>query len=277
MRATHGQGASSQSAGTHKARMLAPPPGRRGCYWGHGSYWPPLAGAATRRSPGIWACEDTVRKWRCPYAKQRLAGLADAPIGPAAPVQRGTAGAGRRDRVRAAGHRDMPPSRWSSFELACEAIEAGIVVDISPATVAPWLATDAIKPWQYRSWSRPAPRLRQQSRRGPRPVRPGPARHTPARIRPRWSAGLPGRLGCAPRAGVRPLRAHHQISTPPPPDPSTGATPPPTSTPPSPACRPRTPLTIAGLQPGGGSRFSPELARGAAHTNRPDRCHARVA
>jgi hypothetical protein len=173
--------------------------------------------------------------------------------------------------------RDMPSSRWSSFELASEAIEAGIVVDISPATVAPWLATDAIKPWQYRSWSRPAPRLRQQSRRGPRPVRPGPARHTPARIRPRWSAGLPGRLGCAPRAGVRPLRAHHQISTPPPPDPSTGATPPPTSTPPSPACRPRTPLAIAGLQPGGGSRFSPELARGAAHTNRPDRCHARVA
>jgi hypothetical protein len=40
----------------------------------------------------------------------------------------------------------MPLSRWSSFELACEAIEAGIVVDISPSTVARWLATDAIKP-----------------------------------------------------------------------------------------------------------------------------------
>jgi hypothetical protein len=49
----------------------------------------------------------------------------------------------------------MPLSRWSSFELACEAIEAGIVVDISPSTVARWLARDALKPWQYRSWIAP--------------------------------------------------------------------------------------------------------------------------
>jgi hypothetical protein len=49
----------------------------------------------------------------------------------------------------------MPLSRWSSFELACEAIEAGIVADISPSTVARWLATAAIKPWQYRSWIAP--------------------------------------------------------------------------------------------------------------------------
>jgi hypothetical protein len=51
--------------------------------------------------------------------------------------------------------RGMPLSRWSSFELACEAIEAGVVVDISPSTVYRWLAADAIKPWQYRSWIAP--------------------------------------------------------------------------------------------------------------------------
>jgi hypothetical protein len=49
----------------------------------------------------------------------------------------------------------MPLSRWSSFELACEAIDAGIVVDISASTVRRWLAADAIKPWQYRSWIAP--------------------------------------------------------------------------------------------------------------------------
>jgi hypothetical protein len=45
----------------------------------------------------------------------------------------------------------MPLSRWSSFELACEAIEAGIVVDISASTVARWPAADAIKPRQCRA------------------------------------------------------------------------------------------------------------------------------
>ena len=49
----------------------------------------------------------------------------------------------------------MPLSRWSSFELACEAIAAGVVEDISGSTVRRWLAADAIKPWQYRSWIAP--------------------------------------------------------------------------------------------------------------------------
>jgi hypothetical protein len=49
----------------------------------------------------------------------------------------------------------VPLSRWSSFEVACEAIEAGVVVDISPSTVRRWLAADAIKPWQFRSWIAP--------------------------------------------------------------------------------------------------------------------------
>ena len=61
---------------------------------------------------------------------------------------------GRRSRRWPASCR--PPRRavvaWSSAELACEAIEAGVVVDISASTVRRWLAADALKPWQYRSW-----------------------------------------------------------------------------------------------------------------------------
>jgi transposase len=113
-----------------------------------------ISNAGIARELGV--CEDTVRKWRRRYAQARLAGLADAP----------RSGRPRRfsalQRVQVVAlacelpaSRGMPLSRWSSFEVACEAVEAGIVVDISPATVARWLARDAIKPWQYRSWIAP--------------------------------------------------------------------------------------------------------------------------
>ena len=101
-------------------------------------------------------CEDTVHKWRRRYAQQRLAGLGDAHR----PGRPRRFSAVQRAQVTAIAcelpaTRGMPLSRWSSFELACEAIEAGIVVGISASTVARWLAADAIKPWQYRSWIAP--------------------------------------------------------------------------------------------------------------------------
>jgi transposase len=101
-------------------------------------------------------CEDTVRKWRRRYGEQRLAGLADKQR----PGRPRRFSAVQRAQVTAIAcelpaTRGMPLSRWSSLELACEAIEAGIVVDISASTVARWLAADAIKPWQYRSWIAP--------------------------------------------------------------------------------------------------------------------------
>jgi transposase len=119
-----------------------------------------LAAAGGASNAGIArdlaVCEDTVRKWRSRYAHRRLAGLADARR------------SGRPRRFSAVQRaqitaiacelpatRGMPLSRWSSFELACEAIEAGVVVDISASTVRRWLAADAIKPWQYRSWIAP--------------------------------------------------------------------------------------------------------------------------
>lgn len=46
----------------------------------------------------------------------------------------------------------MPLSRWSAPELAVEAVARGVVEAISASTVRRWLASDALKPWQHRSW-----------------------------------------------------------------------------------------------------------------------------
>ena len=47
---------------------------------------------------------------------------------------------------------EVPLARWSSVELAREAVARGICEQISGITVWRWLSEDAIKPWQYRSW-----------------------------------------------------------------------------------------------------------------------------
>jgi transposase len=96
---------------------------------------------------------DTVRKWRARFWRRRLAGLAD---------ERRTGRPRRFTAVQTAqvkalacelpATRGVPLSRWSAADLADEAVTAGIVEDISASTVARWLAADAIKPWQHRSW-----------------------------------------------------------------------------------------------------------------------------
>jgi hypothetical protein len=48
--------------------------------------------------------------------------------------------------------RAVPLSRWSSAELAAQAVAEGLAVSVSASTVRRWLAEDAIKPWQHRSW-----------------------------------------------------------------------------------------------------------------------------
>ena len=45
-----------------------------------------------------------------------------------------------------------PLARWQCPNLARTAIEQGIVASISGTTIWRWLAADAIKPWQHRSW-----------------------------------------------------------------------------------------------------------------------------
>lgn len=49
-------------------------------------------------------------------------------------------------------HVDKPLSRWSGPELVRHVIEDGIVNDISASTILRWLRSDALKPWQQRSW-----------------------------------------------------------------------------------------------------------------------------
>jgi DDE superfamily endonuclease len=46
----------------------------------------------------------------------------------------------------------VPLSRWSSTDLAAEAIGRGITDTISASTIRRILAADVLKPWQYASW-----------------------------------------------------------------------------------------------------------------------------
>jgi hypothetical protein len=48
--------------------------------------------------------------------------------------------------------KEIPLSRFSTREIASEAVNRGIIAQISGSTVWRWLHEDAIKPWQYRSW-----------------------------------------------------------------------------------------------------------------------------
>jgi hypothetical protein len=46
----------------------------------------------------------------------------------------------------------VPLSRWSAAEVAREAIERGLVAEISGTTVWRWLSEEAIRPFYHRSW-----------------------------------------------------------------------------------------------------------------------------
>ena len=96
---------------------------------------------------------DTVRRWRGRFAADGLAALADRKRSgrPArfTPVQAALVKALACQLPAEAG---TPLSRWSCPELAREAVNRGIAETISASTVRRWLAADALKPWQYRSW-----------------------------------------------------------------------------------------------------------------------------
>lgn len=113
-----------------------------------------MANAAIGRRVGV--VTDTVRKWRHRVVERGIPGLADRkrPGRPRRFTDVQTA------QVKALAcelpaTRGVPLSRWSAAELADEAVEAGIVEDISASTVARLLAEDAIKPWRHRSWISP--------------------------------------------------------------------------------------------------------------------------
>lgn len=96
---------------------------------------------------------DTVRKWRRRFSAGGVPGLEDLPR------------SGRQRRFTAVqvaqvkalactlpAQAGLPLSRWSSTDLAAEAVNRGVAHTISASSVRRWLAADAIKPWQHRSW-----------------------------------------------------------------------------------------------------------------------------
>jgi len=102
---------------------------------------------------GVGVCVDVASKWRKRFCQEGLAGLEDRPR-PGRPrrfgavVQAGIKAMACEPPER----RDAPLSRWSSHELAAEAVREGLVESISSSTVRRWLHGAAIKPWRFRSW-----------------------------------------------------------------------------------------------------------------------------
>jgi transposase len=96
---------------------------------------------------------DTARKWRVRFAAHGLAGLADRPRAGRpprfTPVQVAEV---KALACQLPAEQGVPLSRWSCPELAREAITRGIATALSASTVGRWLAEDALKPWQNRSW-----------------------------------------------------------------------------------------------------------------------------
>jgi len=94
-----------------------------------------------------------VSRWRRRFCEQGLSGLGDRNRSgrprsfPAEVVAEDKAMACEPPQDRGA-----PVSRWSSAELATEAVAEGLVESLSSSTVRRWLAEDSIKPWQHRSW-----------------------------------------------------------------------------------------------------------------------------
>ena len=115
-----------------------------------------LAAATGRGNTAIAAeagvCPDTVRKWRRRFVAGRLAGLKDAPRSGRPPM---FTAADRAEAVALAcalpAESGVPLSKWSCLELARE-LAARCQVAASASTIRRWLAGDALKPWQHRSW-----------------------------------------------------------------------------------------------------------------------------
>ena len=144
----------------------------------------------------------------------------------------------------------MPLARWSCPDLATEAARRGVVASISASTVRRWLAADALKPWQHRSWIFPRdpdfgfkagrvldlyarffdgqplgadeyvlsadekPGVQARNGSTPLPAAAGPtADASRGRVPPARHAGLPRRLRRPPRPGDRPLRPDHRHRT----------------------------------------------------------------
>src|SRR3954470_524134 len=107
--------------------------------------------AAIARRLGV--TEDTVRRWRGRFAAERLPGLDDRPRTGRPRIYSDVAAAEVKAMACALpAETGVALARWSSTELAAEAITRGVLATVSASTVRRWLNADAIKPWQHRSW-----------------------------------------------------------------------------------------------------------------------------
>ena len=108
---------------------------------------------------------EVVAKWRRRFRQERLDGLQDraargspAPFSPRKQVAQVKAIACELPATHG-----VPLSRFSRAELHRLVIERG-VTEASASTIGRWLAEDAIKPWQHRSWIFPRdPRFLEQA------------------------------------------------------------------------------------------------------------------
>ncbi|MER5806551.1 IS630 family transposase [Streptomyces mirabilis] len=96
---------------------------------------------------------DTVRTWRGRFAEHGLAGLADRERSGRPPSYTALQVAEAKALAcRLPAETGVPLARWSCPELALELTARGVTGPISASTVRRWLAQDALKPWQHRSW-----------------------------------------------------------------------------------------------------------------------------
>ncbi|MCU1495208.1 MAG: family transposase [Acidimicrobiaceae bacterium] len=101
----------------------------------------------------VGVCVDAASKWRKRFCQQGIVGLKDRPRCGRPRVFGSEVVAGIKAMAcEPPEGREVPLSRWSSLELASQAVVEGLVEAISSSTVRRWLHGDAIKPWRYRSW-----------------------------------------------------------------------------------------------------------------------------
>jgi len=101
----------------------------------------------------VGVCVDVASKWRKRFCEEGLVGLKDRPrCGRPRHFGSAVVAGIKALACEPPEGRDIPLSRWSSLELAEQAVSEGLVESISSSTVRRWLHAAAIKPWRYRSW-----------------------------------------------------------------------------------------------------------------------------
>jgi transposase len=101
----------------------------------------------------LGVCVDTARRWRRRFTTARLDGLVDRPrTGRPRTFTAVQVAAITALACTLPAETGIPLSRWSSSELAVEAVGRKLTSAISASTVRRCLRRAAIKPWQHRSW-----------------------------------------------------------------------------------------------------------------------------